>query len=377
MSIPLSLYVHIPWCVQKCPYCDFNSHAIKRQPDEQTYIAHLLRDLAHDADPRALHSIFIGGGTPSVFSAAAIGALLEGIAAQMTLSANCEITLEANPGTFEQAKFRDYRAAGINRLSIGVQSFHPQHLQRLGRIHSGDEAQRAVDIAQRAGFSRINTDIMFALPQQSVTEALTDLEQAIALGAEHLSWYQLTIEPNTAFYAQPPPLPSEEQQIDIYECGSELLRTHGFRQYETSAWTRDAASAHNLNYWQFGDYLGIGAGAHGKRTLRNGRIVRNSKYRSPVAYQHAKGNSTNPYQDQLQCIHQDEQAFEFMMNALRLRDGVPTRYLHERSQLSLADLRPTLNTLIAQGLLQANIDERLCTTERGFALLNNVLEAFL
>ncbi|UJF25339.1 radical SAM family heme chaperone HemW [Suttonella sp. R2A3] len=377
MTIPLSLYVHIPWCVQKCPYCDFNSHAIKEDPNEHAYVTHLLRDLDHDADPRPLESIFIGGGTPSVFSAQAIGALLDGIVARMNLAEDCEITLEANPGTFEQAKFRDYRAAGINRLSIGVQSFNPEHLQRLGRIHSGDEAERAVRIAQQAGFTRINTDIMFALPQQSIDQALADLRQAIALNAEHLSWYQLTIEPNTAFYANPPTLPSEDRQIEIYERGGELLREHGFEQYETSAWTRGAPSRHNLNYWQFGDYLGIGAGAHGKRTLADRRILRNSKYRAPTIYQTARGTSSNPYQDQQHIIEPAEQPFELMMNALRLRDGIPSEYVAERSQLTLDDLRPTLKPLITQGLIEADIEHRLCTTPRGFALLNNVLEAFL
>ncbi|MBV7435150.1 radical SAM family heme chaperone HemW [Cardiobacteriaceae bacterium TAE3-ERU3] len=376
-DIPLSLYVHIPWCVQKCPYCDFNSHALRRQPDESAYITHLLADLDHDRDPRPLTSIFIGGGTPSIFSAASIAALLDGINERMTLAPDCEITLEANPGTFEQAKFRDYRAAGINRLSIGIQSFDPQHLKTLGRIHDSEEARRAITIAQQAGFERINTDIMFALPQQSTAQALSDLEQAIAFGAEHLSWYQLTIEPNTAFYANPPSLPDDERQIEIYERGSELLRSAGFTQYETSAWTRNRPSTHNLNYWQFGDYLGIGAGAHGKRTSGNKTIIRNSKYRAPTRYQKANSDYANPYQDQQHTISHDEQPFEFMMNALRLQSGVPTTYLEQRTALTLGDLRPTLQPLINQGLIEPNIEHHLRTTPRGFALLNNVLEAFL
>lgn len=369
--------MHIPWCVQKCPYCDFNSHALRHQPDEAAYVAHVLSDLEHDHDPRPLSSIFIGGGTPSIFSAASITALLDGISAQMTLTPDCEITLEANPGTFEQVKFRDYHAAGINRLSIGIQSFDQQHLKTLGRIHDSEEARRAITIAQQAGFERINTDIMFALPQQTTEQALNDLKQAIAFDAEHLSWYQLTIEPNTAFYANPPSLPDDERQIEIYERGCELLRHAGFIQYETSAWTRNRPSAHNLNYWQFGDYLGIGAGAHGKRTTSDKTIIRNSKYRAPTRYQKANSSSTNPYQDQQHTISRDEQPFEFMMNALRLQHGVPTNYLEQRTSLTLDELRTTLEPLIEKGLIEADIEHRLRTTPRGFALLNNVLEAFL
>lgn len=364
--------------MRKCPYCDFNSHALRRTPDEATYIHHLLADLDGELDPRPLTSIFIGGGTPSLFSAASIAALLEGISARMHLAAHCEITLEANPGTFEQAKFRDYRAAGINRLSIGIQSFDAQQLATLGRIHSADEARRAVTIAQQAGFERINTDIMFALPRQSTAQALDDLKQVIDLGAEHVSWYQLTIEPNTAFHANPPHLPNDDQQIDIYERGGEFLRRHGFEQYETSAWTRGLPSAHNLNYWEYGDYIGIGAGAHGKRTHRDGRIVRNSKYRTPSRYQLATSTYPDkPYQDQEHIVAPEAQAFEFMMNALRLQRGVPAAYLQQRTALTLDQLRPTLQALINQGLIEAEIEHRIATTARGFALLNNVLDAFL
>ena len=376
MPIPQSLYIHIPWCVRKCSYCDFNSHALRGGIDEAAYIRHLLADLAHDLDPRPIETIFIGGGTPSLLSGAAIAALLDGINRLSPLPDSCEITLEANPGTFEQAKFADYRAAGINRLSIGVQSFDAAQLHTLGRIHSSDEAVRAVAIAEQAGFQRINLDLMFALPGQDVAGALSDLKQAAALAPEHISWYQLTLEPNTAFYADPPLLPDSDAQIDIYEAGCAYLTAHGYRQYETSAWRAGEPCRHNLNYWQYGDYLGIGAGAHGKQT-RDGSISRSSKYRAPGAYQKAAGAGDNPYRDQRFTVPRDEQAFEFMMNALRLKDGVPTAYLHERSALTLNELRPTLDRLIAQGLLDANIEQRLKTSERGFALLNNVLDAFL
>lgn len=377
-NIPLSLYAHIPWCIQKCPYCDFNSHAIKATPDEAAYVAHLLRDLEHDIDKEArkLSSIFIGGGTPSVFSGASITALLDGIRARLDFADNIEITLEANPGTFEQEKFRAYRDAGVNRLSIGIQSFSPAQLHQLGRIHSAEEAERAVKAAQNAGFARINTDLMFALPGQTVAEALADLERAIALEPEHISWYQLTLEPNTAFYANPPALPDDDVQTDIYEQGSALLRRAGYRQYETSAWTRDMPSTHNLNYWQFGDYLGIGAGAHGKLTSADG-IRRISKFRAPTAYQQARGALANPYADQQHSVAPDEQAFEFMMNALRLADGVPTRHLETRTALTLADVQSVLQPLAARGLIHSDYRERLCTTPRGFALLNDVLSEFL
>ena len=376
MPIPQSLYIHIPWCVRKCPYCDFNSHALRGAIDEAGYVRHLLADLAYDLDPRPIESIFIGGGTPSLFSAAAIAALLDGINRQSPLPGNCEITLEANPGTFEQAKFADYRAAGVNRLSIGVQSFDAAQLHALGRIHNRDEAIRAVAIAEKAGFQRINLDLMFALPGQDVAGALADLRQATALAPEHISWYQLTLEPNTAFYANPPALPDSDTQIDIFEAGSAHLVAHGYRQYETSAWRAGAPCRHNLNYWQYGDYLGIGAGAHGKQT-RDGVITRRSKYRAPAAYQKAAGTGGNPYSDQQLTVAHDEQAFEFMMNALRLKDGVPSAYLMERTALSLDDIRLTLDTLVAQGLLAPDIEHRLQTTPRGFALLNNVLAAFL
>lgn len=375
-AIPLSLYVHFPWCVRKCPYCDFNSHALRGQFDESVYIRHLLADFAADYDGRPVVSVFIGGGTPSLLSGAAVAVLLEAISRLATLATDCEVTLEANPGTFEQAKFAAYRAAGVNRLSIGVQSFADRQLQALGRIHSSAEAVRAVSIARQAGFSRINLDVMFALPGQDVAAALDDVRRAVALEPEHISWYQLTLEPNTAFFANPPALPDGDMQMDMFEAGSTLLAAGGYRQYEVSAWCAGAPCRHNLNYWQYGDYLGIGAGAHGKVT-RDGVITRHSKFRAPAAYQKAAGTGGNPYAAQQFAVAREKQAFEFMMNALRLKEGVPTTLLTERTVLGLEDIRPTLDKLAAQGLLATDVAHRLQTTPRGFALLNNVLDAFL
>lgn len=375
-ALPLSLYVHMPWCVRKCPYCDFNSHALSAPLDESSYIQHLLADFAADYDGRELISIFIGGGTPSLFSGASIGKLLNGLAARARFAPKIEITLEANPGTAEQQKFREYRAAGVTRLSLGIQSFDNAQLRTLGRIHSAHEAHRAITTASAAGFSRINTDLMFALPGQSVLSALDDLKQAITHGAEHLSWYQLTIEPNTAFYTRPPAIPDEEQQNDIYEAGQQLLIQHGFRQYETSAWTRDQPSRHNLNYWQFGDYLGIGAGAHSKLTATDGKIFRTRKFRSPAVYQKAPAQGSNPYRDSQQKILEEDQPFEFMMNALRLKDGVPREYFAQRTQCQEGDIAEKWQRLLTLGLVNPST-QRYQTSERGFLLLNNVLDAFL
>lgn len=377
-TIPLALYIHIPWCVQKCPYCDFNSHSLKQRIDEDAYINHLLADFDIDyaLNPRPIHSIFIGGGTPSLFSGASIACLLGELRQRADFADNIEITLEANPGTFEQAKFNAYRQAGVNRLSLGIQSFSPQQLRNLGRIHDDEEAHKAIIAAQQAGFERINTDLMFGLPHQSPEQALQDLKNAAAYGCEHLSWYQLTLEPNTAFYHHPPPLPDEDQRQDIFEQGAAFLRSQGFMQYETSAWTRGAKSAHNLNYWQFGDYLGIGAGAHGKISLADGSILRRSKFRAPNRYQAAHSQGANPYQDQEQIVAREEQGFEFMMNALRLKDGVARAYLPQRTALQHSDLVPVLETLIAKKLIADDPQIYRCTAQ-GYAFLNDVLTAFL
>ncbi|SUO97135.1 radical SAM family heme chaperone HemW [Suttonella ornithocola] len=375
-TIPLSLYIHIPWCVRKCPYCDFNSHTLKIAPDESAYIAHLLRDFQYDYDGRTIQSIFIGGGTPSLFSGKSIETLLNALQKQANIAPDAEITLEANPGTVEQEKFSAYQAAGVNRLSLGIQSFNPKHLQSLGRIHNDEEAHKAIETAQKVGFSRINIDLMFALPQQTPEQAISDLKKAIAYQLEHISWYQLTLEPNTPFYTQPPAIPDEDDKQRIYETGAAFLREQGYQQYETSAWTSNQPSKHNLNYWQYGDYIGIGAGAHGKLTTREGKIIRNRKYRSPVTYQSAQSHSTNPYQDAQEIIPKSEQAFEFMMNALRLKNGVPRLLLSERTAIQEKEIAETLNKLIQRKLL---IDDKqyFRTTELGFAFLNDVISEFL
>ncbi len=375
---PLSLYIHIPWCVRKCPYCDFNSHAQKtEQLPEDNYIDSLMRDLDADlpyAQGRSIESIFFGGGTPSLFSAAGISRILRGVESRLTLSPDCEITLEANPGTFEQAKFTGFREAGVNRLSIGVQSFQDKHLSALGRIHSGGEAQKAIGIAQYAGFDNFNIDLMHGLPSQTVEDALHDINTALSLGVKHLSWYQLTIEQNTAFYSAPPTLPEEDILCDIAEAGWDCIKQHGLIQYEVSAYSRPGnQSRHNINYWHFGDYIGIGAGAHGKFTLpAEGRIIRSQKTRLPEHYM--SKDSLNICK--LNTIEHKDQAFEFMMNALRLREGVSIELFTERTLVDVAQLIPTWHQLRAEGLM-VDRDDRLATTERGALYLNAVLERFL
>jgi oxygen-independent coproporphyrinogen-3 oxidase len=375
---PLSLYVHIPWCVRKCPYCDFNSHAAPEQLPETAYVDALLDDLEADlplSSERPLQSIFIGGGTPSLFSAEAIDRLLQGVASRIALANDIEITLEANPGTFEQARFEGYRAAGVNRLSIGVQSFNADHLKRLGRIHNPEEALRAAEAAV-AIFPRVNLDLMHGLPGQSVDQALADLRQALAFDPGHLSWYQLTIEPNTEFHARPPQLPLDEALWDIQEQGQALLDECGYRQYEISAYARPGQQArHNLNYWQFGDYLGIGAGAHGKLSHLDAegvlQISRRHKQRQP------KG-----YLDPLRRLAGDEpiavedRAFEFMLNALRLTDGVAAELFNARTGLSLNRIEALLQQARQRGLL---VDDRsrLAPTLQGRLFLNDLLALFL
>lgn len=377
-TIPLSLYVHVPWCVRKCPYCDFNSHQQNGELPEQAYIDALLDDLDRDlagAAGRPLTSIFIGGGTPSLFSAQSYERLLNEVARRLRFADDIEITLEANPGTFEQAKFRDYRKAGINRLSIGVQSFDPLQLQRLGRIHNGDEALRAADIARQSGFDNFNLDLMFGLPGQSEAQALQDLQQAIDCQPTHLSWYQLTIEPNTEFFRRPPVLPADDAVADMQLSGIALLAAAGFERYEVSAFAQAGrASRHNLNYWQFGDYLGIGAGAHGKLThaAADGSLVveRLRKTRMPQHYLAAAGN----YTTERKPVPVEELPFEFMMNALRLCDGVASGHYGERTGLALP--HTTLASLVGKGLLQPG-PSRLAPTGLGLLHLNTLLLEFL
>ncbi|WP_460122078.1 radical SAM family heme chaperone HemW [Pseudomonas sp. H3_G09] len=373
---PLALYIHIPWCVRKCPYCDFNSHTASPVLPEQEYVDALLADLDQDLHAvygRELTSIFFGGGTPSLFSAEALGRLLTGVEQRIPFAADIEITLEANPGTFEQEKFVAYRKLGINRLSIGIQSFQQEKLEALGRIHNGDEAVRAAGMAQQAGFDNFNLDLMHGLPDQSLDDALSDLRQAIALKPTHISWYQLTLEPNTVFWNQPPVLPEDDTLWDIQEAGQALLAEHGYAQYEVSAYAQAGRPArHNLNYWSFGDFIGIGAGAHGKLSHPDGRIVRTWKTRLPKDYL----NPAKSFQAGEKSLSNDEMPFEFLMNALRLTAGVESRLYPERTGLSLETLAEGRREAEQSGLLQVE-PSRLAPTERGQLFLNDLLQQFL
>lgn len=374
-NIPLSLYIHIPWCVKKCPYCDFNSHESRGAIDFVGYVDALLTDLssqAHYVQGRDITSIFIGGGTPSLLPVEQYRQLFNGIKSQLTLSQDCEITMEANPATVEHAPFAQYLEVGINRLSLGVQSFQTDKLTALGRIHTPQQALLAVQQAKQAGFSRLNVDLMHGLPQQSLGDALSDLQQAIELGVSHISWYQLTIEPNTVFYRNTPILPDDEVLSDIFEQGSDLLEQKGFVQYEVSAWSKQSdfqPSRHNMNYWTFGDYLAIGAGAHGKVTLTDG-VYRFSKSRAPKDY------LANQAAIGWQKIAPIDLPFEFMMNGLRLKHGVPKRFWRERTGLAWQHIEPTLLALQRQGLLDLDSDDIRCS-EQGFLFLNQVLQQFI
>lgn len=373
---PLSLYIHIPWCVRKCPYCDFNSHAADGALPEHDYVAALTADLhadLHWVRGRHLTSIFFGGGTPSLFSARAIGDILAAVDAAIGIDMDVEITLEANPGTFEQQKFRNYRYAGVNRLSIGIQTFNDIHLKALGRIHDSADAINAVAFARAAGFDNVNLDLMHGLPAQTPQQAEADLRQAVALGPSHLSWYQLTIEANTAFHRAPPPLPSEDTLEAIQATGMEVLETAGFEQYEVSAYARDGRqSVHNRNYWEFGDYLGVGAGAHGKTTdLETGRILRSRKTRRPQDYLSRAGKACVD----VSAVAATDLPLEFMLNALRLNTGVSATYFAERTGIALAEIKPRLQQLVARGLLEPSL-HRFTPTALGRRFLNDVLAVF-
>ena len=417
---PLSLYVHIPWCVKKCPYCDFNSHSIdslesrgavgskakiiassatpsstkssSRKSDsrkskeaesnipEAEYTQALISDLSSDFDyvqGRELHSIFFGGGTPSLFSAKAIGEILDAAEHFIGFSSDIEITLEANPGTADSGHFEGYRKAGVNRLSIGIQSFNDEHLKTLGRIHSGDQARRAVSLARQAGFDNINIDLMHGLPGQTLAQAAVDLPTAIALGATHLSWYQLTIEPNTEFYSAPPTLPRDDILAEIQSYGQALLEQEGFKQYEVSAYAQAGKeSRHNTNYWQFGDYLGIGAGAHGKITMAEEQhIVRTRKTRRPEGYLAREDN----YLVETRLLNNEELPLEFMMNALRLNQGVPQHYFAERSGMDFGNIVEAWRKLESQGLVEAlpqNRNQNFKVTDKGHYFLDTILAEF-
>ncbi len=376
---PLSLYIHIPWCVRKCPYCDFNSHRADAELPERDYIAALLLDLEAewaDAGPRPIESIFIGGGTPSLFSAEAISQLLTGVRQRVTVAADAEITLEANPGTAEAGKFRGFRQAGVNRLSIGIQSFNDAQLLRLGRIHGRAEALRAVELARAAGFDNLNLDLMFGLPGQTRVDARADLRTAIDLQPEHLSYYQLTLEPNTVFHKYPPRLPEDEAIWAIQEAGQALLAENGYQQYEVSAYARPTRRCrHNLNYWRFGDYLGIGAGAHGKITrMQTGDIQRTAKIRHPQHYLDAVGQPER--QGTRTWVAPADLRFEFLMNTLRLREGFPESLFSDRTGLDIEALEPELIACLTKGLLEREAGTIRCS-DTGFNFLDNVLQRFL
>ena len=375
--IPLALYVHVPWCVRKCPYCDFNSHALREPLDEEAYLGALLADLerdAHLAGGRPVVSVFIGGGTPSLVSGAFVGRLLECVDRRLGLAAGAEITLEANPGTAEAGRFRDYRTAGVNRLSVGVQSLDDRHLAALGRVHGRAEALAAVDLARAAGFASLNLDLMHGLPGQTVGEALADLAGVLALGAEHVSWYQLTIEPNTAFAAAPPAVPDEDQVAEMEEGGFSMLAASGYEHYEVSAHARPGFRCrHNLTYWEFGDYLGIGAGAHGKLTLDDGRIERRWKVRHPAEYLAAPGSDRAVAGTAV--LGPADLPIEFALNALRLTEGVPAALYPARTGLPTATLAARRDRAVALGLLDPG-PERFAPTDLGRRFLNRLIGLF-
>ncbi|MFA5589099.1 MAG: radical SAM family heme chaperone HemW [Lysobacteraceae bacterium] len=377
---PLALYVHIPWCVRKCPYCDFNSHGQKGELPQREYVAALLADLDQDLPlvwGRPVTSIFFGGGTPSLFSADSIAAFLEGAAARLRLRPGLEVTLETNPGTVEHDRFDAYARAGVNRLSFGIQSFDDGCLQRLGRIHDSAQARRAVQLAQDAGFSNINLDLMYALPQQDTAMALHDLEQAIALAPAHISHYQLTLEPNTVFAARPPAgLPEDDDAWDMQEGCQAALAAHGYQHYEVSAYARDGFQCqHNLNYWRFGDYLGIGAGAHGKITLPSQEtILRRWKLKHPQAYMAAAHGPARIGGDE--HLAPAQRPFDYMLNALRLHAGFSLGDFEARTGLSRDLIAGKLDELVAKGLLAVQADH-VAPTALGRRFLNDVMGVFL
>lgn len=377
---PLALYVHIPWCVRKCPYCDFNSHNRPENLPQDEYIAALLADLDQDLPlvwGRPVTSVFFGGGTPSLFSGDAIAAFLDGASARLRFRPDLEITLEANPGTLEHDHFDAYARAGVNRLSIGVQSFDNGCLARLGRIHDADQAERAVKLAQDAGFTNVNLDLMYALPGQDMAMAQRDLERAFALEPTHISHYQLTLEPRTPFAKHPPKgLPNHDAAWRMQEDCQTLLSEHGYRQYEVSAYAREGRQcAHNVNYWRFGDYLGIGAGAHGKITLpAQDGILRRWKLKRPSAYMEAATSDTRIGGDE--WIAPQQRPFEYMLNALRLVDGFSLSEFEARTGLSRAVIATTLADLVDRGLATHN-DDHVVPTELGGRFLNDMMTAFL
>ncbi|MGJ7913860.1 radical SAM family heme chaperone HemW [Massilia sp. LXY-6] len=373
---PLSLYIHWPWCVRKCPYCDFNSHESTGPIPEQAYLDALRADLEQSLPliwGRKIHTVFIGGGTPSLMSAAGLDRLLSDLRTLLPLEINAEITMEANPGTFEAEKFKAYRASGINRLSIGIQSFNGRHLQALGRIHDENEARKAIEIAQ-ANFDNFNLDLMYALPGQTLEEAQRDIDTALSYAPPHLSLYHLTMEPNTVFAKYPPQLPSDDESADIQDMILEKMAGAGYEHYEVSAYAKPGRRArHNLNYWQFGDYLGIGAGAHSKLSFPH-RVLRQARYKQPASFIEAarKGNAVHEEHE----IARGEMGFEFMLNLLRLTEGFDPNLFGERTGLSITMIEKALNEAEAKGLIYRDF-KLIKPTELGQRFLNDLQEMFL
>lgn len=398
-EIPLSLYIHIPWCIKKCPYCDFNSYASTEALPEKSYVTALLQDLDQDGSllnhsNRSLTSIFFGGGTPSLFSGNSIEAILNGVAKRYHFAPNIEITLEANPGTIEHTPFEDYRLAGINRISLGAQSFQDDKLKALGRVHQSQEIHQAIKSIQKAKFSSYNIDIMYGLPEQSLEDARFDLETALQYSPSHLSWYNLTLEPNTVFHHSPPVLPHEDIIWDIQSMGFELLDKAALKHYEVSAFAQSGFECrHNLNYWQFGDYLGIGAGAHGKITTLSTEL---NRHEHNVAHKHARDShfivhrtaktrlpknyleatKTNQFNTNLRLLSQEDIIFEFMLNALRLTEGFPLELFEKRTGLAVNVLEPMIKKARAKDLLFIQ-NNQLQPTELGKCFLNDLMSMFL
>ena len=379
-AVPLSLYIHLPWCTRKCPYCDFNSHEGFTESLQQPYIDSLLADLDSQQAwwrDRPIESIFIGGGTPSLFEGRWLGTLLEGVSNKATLSRHVEITLESNPGSAESSRFAEYRAAGVNRLSIGVQSFDDRALHALGRIHSGDEARRALDMVATAGFQRWNIDLMHGLPGQDAQSGAADLTEAVGRSAGHISWYQLTIERNTRFWSAPPALPSESELESIQQAGEAILADAGLDQYEVSAFSREGEeSRHNMNYWRFGDYIGLGAGAHGKISLPDGTIIRTQRTRKPADYL-AVTTSSPLSPPQGVAISPAEKITEFAMNTLRLTSGVPLSHFTQTTGATVEQLTTAAKTAVSRGWLEAPDTGHFVTTPLGYQFLDSVIETFL
>jgi putative oxygen-independent coproporphyrinogen III oxidase len=376
---PLSLYIHLPWCVAKCPYCDFNSHALAGELPEQEYVDALLADLEVDLPRvwgRTVSSIFLGGGTPSLFSAESMERLLSGVRARIPLAPDAEVTMEANPGAVEHDRFEGYRAAGVNRISLGIQSFDNHQLKRLGRIHSAGEATAAIEAVKRAGFERFNLDLMWALPGQSVEEALADIDRALAFDPRHVSHYQLTIEPNTVFAAHPPQLPADDSIWDMQTACRERLEAAGLTSYEISAWAAPGqASGHNLNYWRFGDYLGIGAGAHGKLTLpAEGRILRTRRKSHPRPY--LKARQDGSFIAEESAVPAEQLAFEFFLNRFRLAEPVPWAEFEARTGQTRESIDQPIERAREFGLVESN-DTAIRRTERGERYLNDLQALFL